>query len=207
MTGATRSRRSRFDASLPERSEEGLIQVSSPAAWRAEFEQTAMPLLPALLRAAKRLSPERESADDLVQETYLRAYRTFGGFETGTNCRAWLFTILRSVILNRKRSSVRRPAPDSLDQRMEADGGEEPAAMANDRTDSVATQRSRECIREAFRALPTNMRWILLLVDVEDFSYADVARILDCPVGTVSSRVYRARQQMETLLPAEVTPR
>jgi RNA polymerase sigma-70 factor (ECF subfamily) len=115
---------------------------------RAEFEDWALPIAPALYRTAHRLSRRPEDARDLVQETYLRAYRTFGNFQPGTNVRAWLFTILYSILNN----------------------------------------------ESALRSLPEEYRAAILLVDVEDLSYEEAAEILSCPVGTLRSRLHRARK-------------
>ena len=161
---------------------------------RTDFERTAMPCVPSLARAARRFSPGGDP-DDLVQETLLKAFRTYGNFKQGTNCKAWLFSILRSVVLNQKRSHVRKPPMESI-------GGpdEKEAVMPLASNEGRGEDRRRDEVREAFSRLDADLRWILLLVDVEEFSYAEVGRILDCPVGTVSSRVYRARQSLQDQL-------
>ncbi|HXV64684.1 MAG TPA: sigma-70 family RNA polymerase sigma factor [Vicinamibacteria bacterium] len=161
---------------------------------RAEFEDWALPVAPALYRTAHRLTRRPEDARDLVQETMLRAYRTFQNFQPGTNVRAWLFTILYSIVSNEWRRRQRAPEEVSMDVI------EERFAKALRTPDidaeSALLQRidASPEIDSALRGLPEDYRAAILLVDVEELSYEDAAGVLGCPVGTVRSRLHRARK-------------
>ena len=166
---------------------------------RTEFEATALPLMKAVYTMALRLTRRDEEARDLVQETYLRAYRTFGNFRPGTNCRAWLLTILYSIFVNRYRKRQREPHVISIEELEEKfhrsveahDGGE----FLTDKRDGSLVWTDRE-VEAALDALPEAFRATVLLVDVEELSYEEAAAALDCPVGTVRSRLSRARKHL-----------
>ncbi len=166
---------------------------------RREFERVALPVAPALFRTARRLSGP-DDAGDLVQETYLRAYRTFGGFEPGTSAKAWLFTILYSIVSNAWRRNRRAPRELSLDdveERFER-------ALAS-REESVEVQMVRQLgsspeIEAALLGLPDTYKAAVLLVDVEELTYEEAASVLECPVGTVRSRLSRARKLLYAAL-------
>ncbi len=169
-----------------------------PDAKRAQFEATALPLLKGLYNAALRLTGEVEDAGDLVQETYLRAYRTFDNFVPGTNCKAWLFTILYSVLVN-QRKKERRAAlalpTDDLEQRyyeVAVATGDLPADAAPPMPD----ERWGPEVDRAVRLLPEGLQAAVLLVDVEQLSYEEAAAALDWPIGTLRSRLFRARKQL-----------
>lgn len=170
---------------------------------RAAFEAIALAAAPALVRTARRLAGSGE-ADDLVQETFLRAYRTFDGFQPGTNGKAWLFTILYSIVANRWRQQARRPSVQSLDdvdrRFAEAIAGNLPSPDAiYDRAET------RAAIDRALATLPEEFRAAVLLVDIEGLSYEEAAAVMASPVGTVRSRLARARRQMFVALQAETT--
>jgi RNA polymerase sigma-70 factor, ECF subfamily len=170
---------------------------SVPAAdSRREFEAIALPHLAQAYRFALHLTRRDEDARDLVQETYLRAYRKFDGFQRGTNCRAWLFTILYSIFANRYRKESREPKLISVEE-LEArfDGavrGEIPGGPAAEPA-SLAPWTDAE-VEAALSELPEAFRSTILLVDVEELTYEEAAAALDCPVGTVRSRLSRARK-------------
>jgi RNA polymerase sigma-70 factor (ECF subfamily) len=162
---------------------------------RAEFEATALPLLQPLYLAARRLAESPDDAEDLVQETCLRAYRTFENFTPGTNCRAWLFTILYSVYINDYRRRQRRGPTLSLEdlearfqQFVEAPDDREPA------TATLPAEKLGPEVDAALRQLSPEFRAAAVLVDVEGLSYDEAAAVLGCPVGTVRSRLFRARR-------------
>ena len=164
---------------------------------RAEFEATALPLLGAVYGTARRLTRGSDDAEDLVQETYLRAYRTFDNFERGTNCRGWLLTIMYSVFINHYHKTRRDPVTasiDALEERFQAylasgdDAGEAAATV------EVHGVRLNPEVDQALRRLPEEFRTVVLLVDVEGLSYDEAAVVLACPVGTVRSRLYRGRK-------------
>jgi RNA polymerase sigma-70 factor, ECF subfamily len=147
-----------------------------------EFEWIAMPHLAALLRVARRLTPEPTSAEDLVQETMLLAWRGFRGFQSGTNARAWLFRIMFNVFHGQSRRELGSPEFSSCGVR-------------------PMFQEAVE-IAEALNALSLEQRTVLLLCVVEGFTCREAAGILDLPIGTVMSRLSRARQELrESLAP------
>ncbi len=159
-----------------------------------QFETIALPVMGALYNAALRLSSDPEDAADIVQDTFLRAYRTFDNFRPGTNAKAWLFTILYSVFINRRKKARREVGPlpvEELEQRyrlfMEAPAGELGEVEA-------WGMRWPNEIEAALRALPEGFRAAILLVDVQELSYEEAAAALGCPVGTVQSRLFRGRR-------------
>lgn len=158
-----------------------------------EFEATALPLARPLYSTALRLTGRAEDALDIVQETFLRAFRTFHNFRAGTNAKAWLFTILRSVAANRHRDDQRRPrlVPlDDLDQRF--------AAQAASGSPGFEVHEGE--VERALATLPEEFRLVVLLVDVEELTYEEAAEVLGCPVGTVRSRLARARRGLAVAL-------
>ncbi len=163
---------------------------------RARFEAAAVPLMKSVYNTALRLTRRPEDASDLVQETFLRAYRTFESFVPGTNCKAWLFTILYSVFINRYRKRQREPASVSLDE-LERRFHREPAAL-NLSLDAMKGEAGIEAaepeVNLALRELPETFKSVVLLVDVEELSYEEAAAVLRCPVGTVRSRLFRGRK-------------
>lgn len=168
---------------------------------RLLFERTAMPHLDALYSAALRLTRNSDDAKDLLQETALRAYRYFHQFAPGTNCRAWLLTILYNNFRNIcRRGKYERSADDGKIER-ELDM----RAILDDRApcnpeDLLALRLASRRIEAALRTLPPDFREALLLVDVHDLNYQQVALVLDVPIGTVKSRVSRGRALMRLTL-------
>lgn len=156
----------------------------------AEFEELAMPLVNSAYNLARWLARNDHDAEDLLQETYLRAFRNFGSFQPGTNFRAWIFRILRNTFLSSRTTLERRMT-------VELDGGEEtPLLRAN--CASPESQLIDECniaaIRNAIEHLPLSYREVILLCDVEELAYREIAEILGIPIGTVMSRLSRARK-------------
>ena len=158
---------------------------------REEFDAAAMPHVAALLRTASRLCRARDAAEDLVQETYLQAWRSFTRFEPGTNCRAWLYKILIFSHSRMRRDQSRRPLVTDLDAAGES------ALLFDPLTPDTITAGS---VQAAFEALPEPFRIAVLLVDVEELSYREAAEILDVPIGTVMSRLNRGRRLMRLAL-------
>lgn len=154
---------------------------------RAAFEATCVPLMRTLYAVAVRLTRKPEDASDVVQDTLLRAYRTFGNFQPGTNARAWLLKILHTVFLNRNRKE-RRSAGwlplDEIEERLP------PAAARRGGVPPAAE------LEWALRSLPEPFRVAILMVDVEGLTYEEAAQALACPVGTLRSRLHRARAMM-----------
>ncbi len=160
---------------------------------RDQFEALALPFTKSIYNTALRLTHRPEDASDLVQETCLRAYRTFSNFTPGTNCKAWLFTIMYSVFVNRYRKEQREPKSVSIEELEEKFH----RSLAAAEWDSHLAPNPGEMGTEVDRALnqlPESFRLTVLLVDVEEMTYEEAAAILNCPVGTVRSRLFRARK-------------
>ena len=153
------------------------------------FEAEALPHLRSLYGSAYRMTRNAHDAEDLVQETYLRAYRGFEGFTPGTNIRAWLYTILHRVRTDAFRKAGRSPQTVELE-------GEGPAVPAP----QAALASGGEDITRALEALPEVFRSAVVLRDVDDFSYEEIARILEVPIGTVMSRIHRGRALLRQAL-------
>ncbi len=165
---------------------------------RERFERTALPYLDQLYRVAARLSG-RDEARDLVQETVLRAFRTFDSFRPGTDCKAWLLTILYSVFINRYRRRRREPEllPEAeleseFHRRISPGTPEQELRMLRQ---AAMEDRSPE-VRGALDRLPESFRSAILLVDVEELSYEEAASVMGCPVGTLRSRLFRGRKAL-----------
>ena len=169
---------------------------------RSRFEADALPLLSNLYTAAYRLTRNAADAEDLVQETFLRAYRGFHQFEPGTNLKAWIYRILTNTFINSYRKKQREPQTVSDDEvedwylysKMVEDGAE-PSAEA-----SVLESLPDEDVQEALSSLPEPFRIAVLLADVEGFSYKEIAEITEVPIGTVMSRLHRGRRALEKRL-------
>jgi RNA polymerase sigma-70 factor (ECF subfamily) len=172
---------------------------------QATFADQAMPLMDGLYGAAMRMTRNPADADDLVQETYLRAYRGFGGFTEGTNLKAWMYRILTNTYINQYRKKKRRPDESDIDdvedlylyRRL---GGLAGATAGRSAEEELFEQITDSNIKEALEALPEQFRMAVLLADVEGFAYKEIAEILDVPIGTVMSRLHRGRKQLEKAL-------
>jgi RNA polymerase sigma-70 factor (ECF subfamily) len=170
---------------------------------RERFERDVLPLLPSLYGAAIRLTRNPTDAEDLVQETYLRAFRGFAGFQEGTNLKAWLYRILTNSFINTYRKKQREPqfveGPDDIDEWYLFDKlgarSVEPSAEIE-----VLDKIPDESVKAALESLPENFRLPVLLADVEGFSYKEIAEIMDSPVGTVMSRLHRGRKALQKAL-------
>jgi RNA polymerase sigma-70 factor, ECF subfamily len=148
------------------------------------FEADAMPHLHDIFRTALRMTGERGHAEDVVQEVYLQAWRSFDHFETGTNCRAWLYKILFHCVSHHRRKWFRFPLLKETEEFLEANLAQ-PAGVSQEITDGE--------ILAALDEIPSEFRAVVLLVDVEEFAYKEVAEILSIPIGTVMSRLSRGR--------------
>ena len=177
----------------------------SAMADQATFAEQAMPFMDSLYAAAMRMTRNAADAEDLVQETYLRAYRGFGGFQEGTNLKAWLYRILTNTFINSYRSKKRRPEQTELDdvedlylyRRL---GGLEAAAAGRSAEEEVLDHITDSEVKDAIESLPEQFRMAVLLADVEGFSYKEIAEILDIPIGTVMSRLHRGRKALQKSL-------
>src|SRR3990170_1702484 len=186
----------------------GTTVARSPAAppedpaLRERFEREVLPLLSNLYGAALRLTRNPQDAEDLVQETYLRAYRGFGGFQEGTNLRAWMYRILTNTFINAYRKKQREPVTvqdDDIEDWYLYDrlGGSTVEASAES---EVLEKLPDEDVQRALEALPEGFRMAVLLADVEGFSYKEIAEIMDIPIGTVMSRLHRGRKALQKAL-------
>jgi len=170
---------------------------------QATFEQEALQYARQLYSAAMRMTRNPADAEDLVQETYLKAYRAFHTFEEGTNLKAWLYRILTNTFINKYRKESRRPSEVDLGDvedlymyRRIGSSGE----LSRTTEDRVLDGLVEEDIKRAVEDLPENFRIPVLLADLEGFSYKEIAEILDIPIGTVMSRLHRGRKAMQKAL-------
>lgn len=175
------------------------------AAARRDFERTALPLLHDLFGVAMRLTRHRGDAEDLVQDTMVRAYRFWGSFEPGSNAKAWLMTILRHTFIT---GYHKRGRASSLvrEVRAQLESHGDPTAVAHSmsappRPDEAAGQRiARAQVLEALDSLPVDYRTAVTLADLQGLSYKEIAEVMQCPIGTVMSRIYRGRKLLHALL-------
>ena len=167
------------------------------------FAAAAMQYAPQLYNAELRMTRNRADAEDLVQETYLRAYRSYATFEAGTNLRAWLFRILTNTFINAYRAKQRRPQETDLGDMEDLYlyrriGQVNPASVSAE--DQLLDLFTDDEVKAALEELPEAFRLPVLLADVEEFSYKEIAEMLDIPIGTVMSRLHRGRKAMHKRL-------
>jgi RNA polymerase sigma-70 factor (ECF subfamily) len=173
-------------------------RLAQEARARVRFEEEALELSDQVYRVARRLVGTREEAEDLVQQTYERAFRAWRQFTPGTNLRAWLLRILTNLNIDRGRRQQRSPQTTSLD----TDAGdyflynklESQVPEDNPDEERVLERLSQDSVVEALADVPHDFRDVIVLVDIGEFSYADAAQILDIPIGTVMSRLHRGRR-------------
>lgn len=170
---------------------------------RADFERDAMEFAPQLYSAALRMTRNPADAEDVVQETYLKAYRGYDSFQEGTNLKAWLYRILTNTYINKYRKAQRRPNEVELgelqDLYLYRRLGEQ--SGASDSAENTALDMFvDDDILEAIESLPENFRMPVIYADVEGFSYKEIAEILDIPIGTVMSRLHRGRKALQRKL-------
>jgi RNA polymerase sigma-70 factor (ECF subfamily) len=178
-------------------------RIAEDARDRVRFEEEVLELSDQVYRVARRLVPTREEAEDLVQDTYARAFRSWRSYTPGTNLRAWLFRILTNLNIDRGRKQQRTPDQQPMEEgdyylynRLEESG-------AGDDEQRVVERLSQDSIVDALASVPHNYRDVVVLVDIGDFSYADAAQILDVPIGTVMSRLHRGRRILKQSLAEE----
>jgi RNA polymerase sigma-70 factor, ECF subfamily len=176
-------------------------RLATDARDRVRFEEEALDLADQVYKVARHLAGSREEAEDLVQETYARAFRSWRSFRPGTNLRAWLLRILTNLNIDRGRRRQRAPDTQPLEENeyflynkleSSADGGSD--------EDRVVERLSQDDIVEALATVPHDFRDVVVLVDIGDFTYADAAQILDIPIGTVMSRLHRGRRILKQQL-------
>lgn len=176
------------------------VVAASEARDRARFEEEALTHAEQLYRIAVRLTGGRQVAEDLVQDTYLRAFRAWRSYRPGTNLAAWLATIMRNANLDELRRQSRRPVQEPLDDDGDYYLYNRLAQASPQPQDEVLARLSGTAIVSALADLPPNFREVVVLVDVGDFTYADAAGILAIPIGTVMSRLYRGRRLLKRAL-------
>jgi RNA polymerase sigma-70 factor, ECF subfamily len=175
-------------------------QVAEEARDRVRFEEEVLELADQVYRVARRLVSTREEAEDLVQDTYARAFRSWRSFTPGTNLRAWLLRILTNLNIDRGRRQQRAPDTQPLEEgdyflynRLEESGGA-------DGEERVVERLSQDGVVDALSAVPHDFRDVIVLVDIGEFSYQEAAQILDIPIGTVMSRLHRGRRILKSEL-------
>src|SRR5256885_2534427 len=172
---------------------------------QARFAELAMEHMSSLYTAALRMTRNPADAEDLVQETYLKAYRAFGSFQEGTNLKAWLYRILTNTYINAYRAKKRRPEQSDIEdvedlylyRRL---GGLEAARVGQSAEEEVLEHFTDSEVKEALESLPEQFRMAVLLADVEGFAYKEIADILGIPIGTVMSRLHRGRKLLQKRL-------
>ena len=186
---------------------EDATRIATEARDRVRFEEEALALADQVYRVARHLSNSREDAEELVQETYARAFRSWRSYTPGTNLRAWLLRILTNLNIDRGRRSQRAPQTQALEANdyylydklsADSDGGQ-PADE-----ERVVERLSQDDIVSALATVPHDFRDVIVLVDIGDFSYQDAAQILDIPIGTVMSRLHRGRRILKRELAVSV---
>lgn len=166
-----------------------------------DFEREAVPHMDALYNFALKMTGDSDEADDLVQETYLKAFRFFDKFEKGTNCKAWLFRIMKNTYINKYRKETKEP--DKVDYE-EVENYYENVKPSS--TDSAHLEKDiydnllDDELSEAINSLPEDFKTVVILCDIEGFTYEEIADFIDVPVGTVRSRLHRARKMLFTKL-------
>jgi RNA polymerase sigma-70 factor (ECF subfamily) len=181
-------------------------RIAEEARERVRFEEEALDLSDQVFRVARHLVGSREEAEDLMQETYARAFRSWRSFTPGTNLRAWLLRILTNLNIDRGRRQQRTPQMTSIDEHPDYYLYDKLAEKEGEPIDEerVVERLSQDSIVSALAHVPHDFRDVLVLVDIGEFSYADTAQILDIPIGTVMSRLHRARRILKGELAEEV---
>ncbi len=172
---------------------------------QAKFETDAMGFAPQLYSAALRMTRNPADAEDVLQETFLKAYRAYHTFQEGTNLKAWLYRILTNTYINRYRKAQRRPSEVDLGEIEDLYlyrriGSAESAEASRSAEDAVLEGFVDADVKNAVETLPERFRLPVLLADVEGFSYKEIAEILDVPIGTVMSRLHRGRKALQKAL-------
>jgi RNA polymerase sigma-70 factor (ECF subfamily) len=171
---------------------------------QATFAEDTSEFMAPLYTAALRMTRNPSDAQDLVQETYLKAYRGYGGFQAGTNLKAWLYRILTNTFINSYRSRARHPEETELDDVEELylfrrmSGRDDDIGRSAE--DEALAWITDDEVKDALESLPETFRMTVLLADVEGFSYKEIAEIMDVPIGTVMSRLHRGRRALEKAL-------
>jgi RNA polymerase sigma-70 factor, ECF subfamily len=168
-----------------------------------DFNSLAVPYIDPLYNTAYRLTGNSQDAEDLVQETFFKAYKYYDKFQEGTNLKAWLFKILKNTFINNYRKKKLEPRSvefGEIEDSFERIVRQDPAQRQFDPEERYLAGVMDEGVKKALDSLPHDYKMVVILADLEDFSYKEIADILDCPVGTVMSRLYRGRKLLERAL-------
>lgn len=172
---------------------------------REDFTHDAMQHAPQLFSTAMRMTRNRSNAEDLVQETFIKAWRSFATYQQGTNLRAWLFRIMTNTYINKYNAQQRKPTETELDDVEELFlykrlGAVDQSQLSQSAEDQMLSLFTDDEVKKALEELPDQFRIPVLMSDVEGFSYKEIAEILEIPLGTVMSRLHRGRKSMQKML-------
>lgn len=172
---------------------------------REDFTHDAMQHAPQLFSTAMRMTRNRSDAEDLVQETFIKAWRSFATYQQGTNLRAWLFRIMTNTYINKYNAQQRKPTETELDDVEELFlykrlGAVDQSQLSQSAEDQMLSLFTDDEVKKALEELPDQFRIPVLMSDVEGFSYKEIAEILEIPLGTVMSRLHRGRKLMQKML-------
>ena len=176
------------------------MSAETRSAEERNFEAAAMPYLDALYNTAYRMTRNAQDAEDLIQETYLKAYKYYDKFEEGTNLKAWLFKILKNTFINSYRKAQLQPPQSDfadIEESFESQISEDVSRQIRNPEEELLENVLDEDVQRAVDKLPQDYRMVVLLADLEGFSYKEISDILEIPVGTVMSRLYRGRRLLE----------
>jgi RNA polymerase sigma-70 factor, ECF subfamily len=178
-----------------------MAQIAEPRMW--DFSSGRLPYREQLFKSALRMTRSVEDAEDLIQETYLKAYKYYDRFAEGTNFKAWLFKIMKNTFINSYRKKKLQPPKvdfDDVQQGLEETLMDAAPDSSSDPEGWIMSSEMDHEVREALVSLPHDYKMVVLLADLEGFSYKEIAQILEVPVGTVMSRLYRGRRMLERTL-------
>ena len=179
--------------------------MTSTVTTREDFTNDAMQHAPQLFSTAMRMTRNRSDAEDLVQETFIKAWRSFATYQQGTNLRAWLFRIMTNTYINKYNAQQRKPTETELDDVEELFlykrlGAVDQSQLSQSAEDQMLSLFTDDEVKKALEELPDQFRIPVLMSDVEGFSYKEIAEILEIPLGTVMSRLHRGRKAMQKML-------
>jgi len=179
--------------------------MTSTVTTREDFTNDAMQHAPQLFSTAMRMTRNRSDAEDLVQETFIKAWRSFATYQQGTNLRAWLFRIMTNTYINKYNAQQRKPTETELDDVEELFlykrlGSVDQSQLSQSAEDQMLSLFTDDEVKKALEELPEQFRIPVLMSDVEGFSYKEIAEILEIPLGTVMSRLHRGRKAMQKML-------